>query len=372
MRPVPGAVRACVDAPVPWQRPLPVFVADLSGGHLAHSLFSQNRVRHGTSICQLQQAWVFGSHHFHGFLTEQGDLHLQESDDDRVHARLSFLLSNPVEHRQHPLFEQVGSQDFVCSTRHLGAGDVLEIEGPVLFGSPVEPDNWGMWLLNGLSSAALHARHGGDAHYLCWVHQPWQRRLLAFMGVPPAAIIPQRPWQVFACNDVSFEQYSKVDLIPTASDMTLLAALRERCQPPRMPHFDKIFVSRRRVTQRDGYRALVNEAELVLALEAHGFLTVEPELLAFEDQIRLFAGARLVVGLGGAGLFNSVFCQPGTRIVTIEGSTAFVENHACLFAALGLQYGVVFGEQNVNDPAPVHKSWRIDVAAALRHILAFA
>jgi capsular polysaccharide biosynthesis protein len=91
----------------------------------------------------------------------------------------------------------------------------------------------------------------------------------------------------------------------------------------------------------------------------------EPETMTFADQIKLFRESSVVVGLGGAALFNVVFCKPGTTVVSIESSNSFVHNHAALFASLGHKYGFIFGCQDVTDTAPVHKRWSIDVDGLL-------
>jgi capsular polysaccharide biosynthesis protein len=361
-----------VDRPAFWKRPLPEFVGDLSGVHTPHSLFVQDRIRHGKYQTRLDNVSVFGSHHFHAFLGADATLSLQETDQDRIEARVDYHIANhPGAETRIPLIARSAPHQYVCSTAHLGPDDVQHIPGPVFFGSPTEPDNWGMWLLNGLSSAQFYRAQGKGAQYLCWIRFEWQRKLLQFMEIPDEAIIVQEPWRIYDCSSVHLEQYSKVDLIPTDSDRAVLAEIRARSGAPRAALPEKIFVSRRRVTAGGSYRALVNEDALIAALEAEGFVTVEPETMRFEDQVRLFAAARVVVGLGGAAMFNTVFCAEGTRVVTIEGSTAFVDNHAGLFAGLGLRYAILLGRQDPTDPMEVHKRWTIDVAQAVRHITEF-
>ena len=106
---------------------------------------------------------------------------------------------------------------------------------------------------------------------------------------------------------------------------------------------------------------MTNEDALIVAMVGLGFEIHEPEKLSIPDQIRLFREAELVVGLGGAAFFNVVFCRPGTRVVSIESSTQFVDGHARLFASSGHRFAFVFGRQDETDPQPVHKRWTIDV-----------
>ena len=130
----------------------------------------------------------------------------------------------------------------------------------------------------------------------------------------------------------------------------------------------------RQTIRRDSsvrFYPLVNEAELSAALQTIGFTILEPELLRLEDQIVIFASAAVIVGLGGAGLFNAVFAKPGTKIVTIEASNAFINNHATLFSSLNLDYAVIFGERNGLDSQWPHHNWTIDVSHTVARIKEF-
>jgi capsular polysaccharide biosynthesis protein len=116
---------------------------------------------------------------------------------------------------------------------------------------------------------------------------------------------------------------------------------------------------------------LQNEAELAAMFESVGFETVEPESLSFEEQITWFSGAEQVVFLGGSGIYNTVFCAPGTRVVTIESSDKFVGLHLNLLASLGFRYGVVFGKEDPTDTSEAHRRWTVDVPRVHDAILDF-
>jgi capsular polysaccharide biosynthesis protein len=67
----------------------------------------------------------------------------------------------------------------------------------------------------------------------------------------------------------------------------------------------RIYVSRSDATTR----VVVNEPELMSALQPYGFERVLPHDLSFGDQVALFADAEIVVGPHGAGLSNMVFAR---------------------------------------------------------------
>jgi capsular polysaccharide biosynthesis protein len=65
------------------------------------------------------------------------------------------------------------------------------------------------------------------------------------------------------------------------------------------------------------YRQVENEPELINMLEKFGFKKVLLGPLSFEDQVKLFASAKMIVTPHGAGLANLVFCQKGTEVIEL-------------------------------------------------------
>jgi len=77
---------------------------------------------------------------------------------------------------------------------------------------------------------------------------------------------------------------------------------------------------RRLYVSRRGHpmRVMVNEVALEAALIRRGFQIVRPEGMSVVDQIKLFAGADVIVGPTGAGMTNAVFAAPGSTLVEIQ------------------------------------------------------
>lgn len=73
----------------------------------------------------------------------------------------------------------------------------------------------------------------------------------------------------------------------------------------------RIYIARSQARRR----RLVDETALIERLAADGFAAITLEDMPFLDQVRLFAGADIVVGLHGAGLSNLVFASPGTKVL---------------------------------------------------------
>jgi capsular polysaccharide biosynthesis protein len=67
-------------------------------------------------------------------------------------------------------------------------------------------------------------------------------------------------------------------------------------------------------------------------------------------------------------MFNVVFSTPGTRVITIESTTNFIDAHTNIFGSAGLEYGVIFGREDRTDPRPNQKRWSLDVDRAVEII----
>jgi capsular polysaccharide biosynthesis protein len=82
---------------------------------------------------------------------------------------------------------------------------------------------------------------------------------------------------------------------------------------------EKVYVSRlQRGKDHPNYRLCLNEEQLIAELVELGFYIFEPDLFRLPEQIATFQQARIVVGPSGAGMFNTIFCNPGTIVIAIE------------------------------------------------------
>ena len=77
----------------------------------------------------------------------------------------------------------------------------------------------------------------------------------------------------------------------------------------------RIYVSRRGI--RADERPPANLAPFEALLKKAGFREVRPEQHSLAAQAAIFRRARDIVGLDGSGLHNSIFAEPGARIVSI-------------------------------------------------------
>jgi hypothetical protein len=106
------------------------------------------------------------------------------------------------------------------------------------------------------------------------------------------------------------------------------------CEPRR------IFLSRRADANTNG-RVLVNESEVLARLAGLGFVPFHAEDHTFEQQLRVFSHAEIVVGVAGAGLSNTVFMRERSIVVELMPTSEFKWHFALVAKYCGLAYFLV-------------------------------
>ncbi|TJZ91407.1 glycosyltransferase family 61 protein [Paracoccus gahaiensis] len=278
----------------------------------------------------------------------------------------SFLAGRSAKLKIRPA-EEGGA--YHVARRHLLSAVDLDVR--VLLGTSDEPVNYGMWLFIVIPAAhEFLTNRGSYDRFMCHCPRPWQRKILHVLGIGDDDLIEHDLEAVYRCASLTLHRASRRDLYVRESYRPALTWVAEKFgHPDSSP--EKIFVSRLSRTKNGAYRGLANEGELAGALEKLGFRIVEPELLAFPAQVDLFRNASAVVGLGGAGMFNTLFCRDGTKVVDIESGLKFLDSHCNIFSSCKLDYAIILGEEDLDDPRPVQKRWTIDLAASMAAIEGF-
>lgn len=110
--------------------------------------------------------------------------------------------------------------------------------------------------------------------------------------------------------------------------------------------------SRLYVTRRDAsFRNLRNEEALVAALAPLGFRTVSLAGMDFPQQLALFRGAEVMLGVHGAGLSHLVSMEPGGKLLEILSPQRFWPTYRALASRAGIDYGVVVGSADADADA---------------------
>lgn len=166
----------------------------------------------------------------------------------------------------------------------------------------------------------------------------WQIDSLKLLGYQPQDCIQwnQSRLRVEKLVISSFRRhYDKVYSVesPSASRWIRERMLRNLSKTENKCFSSRIFISRRHAEGR----RIINEHDAIATLANFGFVAYVLEEMNFDDEVRLFAQATIVVAPHGAGLTNIIFAQNLTLIELfgISVSPCF----ANLARGLGFQYG---------------------------------
>lgn len=126
------------------------------------------------------------------------------------------------------------------------------------------------------------------------------------------------------------------------------------------------------VRRNAGLRNVQNVDELDALAAQLGWTTVSPERLSFDEQVRVFHSARLVIGATGAAMANLIFCRPGARVAVMMSKLAetpyFYWHNMALCRGVGVEYILCEPDCSGNDG--VHANFAAPIAAmakAFRH-----
>jgi hypothetical protein len=99
-----------------------------------------------------------------------------------------------------------------------------------------------------------------------------------------------------------------------------------------------VYISRSRAS-----RGLINEVEIRPILDKYGFETLICEDLSFEDQVKIFSEAKVVLGPHGAGIYNQIFCHPGATIIEIYNKDYWYRSSLSVSNIMGHIHWHIFG-----------------------------
>jgi capsular polysaccharide biosynthesis protein len=246
------------------------------------------------------------------------------------------------------------------------------LEGAVTVLCSDEPLSYGSFLFRVVPKVVgLRELDLLDAPCLAYAHQKPFMDLLNLCGIPCERIVLQDLRGLTSIERAIVPCMRAQHTYFDSESVELFAELRTRYGRPRSHR--RIYVSRLGLnTGGWSTRIMVNEAELITRLSALGFDIIEPERLAVREQIETFSSASMVVGPSGSGLFNTVFCHPGTRIIDIQSEPHWIYSYTGMYSSLGLSYGIFIGKPDAQDRAPVHRRWSVNIHALLQRIAGFS
>ena len=196
--------------------------------------------------------------------------------------------------------------------------DAKVIDDPVLLPTNGWNRAFGHWIYDTLTAihTFIEPIRSGRLRVVMPETTAWQRSWLDQLGVPEKAIIEAGYGYVKARHAIVPSSLSIQNVrYPGPHTVALIDGLRQLGQShgPACPY---LYLSRLGRGEAS-HRTLMNEENLVAALERIGYVAVAPEALTPAEQVALFAQARVILGPVGSAFALSGLAAPGASIVEI-------------------------------------------------------
>lgn len=193
----------------------------------------------------------------------------------------------------------------------------------------------------------------------------YQKETLAQLGIDPSSYITSRDASFIQSKLLIVSSYPNPDLNNPAEwsiDFLKKSFIHLALQTENKNQL--IYISRGDSLRS---RRLTNENYLLSLLVPLGFRVVHLAKINFIDQVTLFANAKMVVGVHGAGFTNIVFSKPGTIVCEIFGDIYQPIIFKKISNYLDLEYNAYFSirDQNLREPPEdANEMWRHNNATA--------
>ncbi len=118
------------------------------------------------------------------------------------------------------------------------------------------------------------------------------------------------------------------------------------------------------IRRNSGARNIINREEMDAFVAQQGWTVVAPERLTFDEQVRVFHGAKMVIGPTGAAMANLLFARPGCRVgvmMSTHPATPYYYWHN-MVDSLGVTVEYILCEPDAQDEGAVHCDFSVPVA----------
>jgi capsular polysaccharide biosynthesis protein len=179
------------------------------------------------------------------------------------------------------------------------------------------------------------------------------------------------PWLAYIPVFASWERFRDTYLLaaPPGRYAPVVREMARRADRVDLPATgaDRLFLAR-----EPAWHDVVNQAALIAAAEARGFLTVYPNRLNFAEQVALVRHAQFIVGPAGGAMYLAFFARPGTQLCMFrycEDVRSAQTDMTGIFAEIGVEATVLTGPLARLDPElPPASDFAIDTAAFCRFL----
>ena len=228
--------------------------------------------------------------------------------------------------------------------------------------------NYGHWLVDDLPRLkAMHAlMRLADRPVRILIHSYGEKidqmrmqsiRLLLGQAVHIDLLDAFTPYHFDELFYVTPNSYHPVQKSPVAIDFAVyetVSRVLANVAPPPTPSL--LFVDR----APEHGRTLANYDAIRAMAEARGFATIDPAGMSFAEQVRIFAGAQVVIGQMGAAMTNTLFCRPSTTLIYLAPTGWIEPFYWDLSVVRGHYYRVIYGDVTDTTVAAHRSNFTID------------
>lgn len=218
-------------------------------------------------------------------------------------------------------------------------------------------NNIGHWFMDVLPRLHL-LRESGLYDEIDWFLVPstrygYQTETLELLGIPAEKIITSVEYHHLTADRViaSTAPRGNHTLVPRWMGQYIRNSFLPLVQHEVLPDSERVpylYISR----SDSAIRNVLNEKELLEALEPYNFKSIVSSKYSILEKIRMFSQAKVVVSATGAGLISMFFCKPGTKIIEIFHEGFVIEPFYDIATKIDLDYDYIICKGD----KPVHNA----------------
>ncbi|SIT85008.1 Capsular polysaccharide biosynthesis protein [Pontibacter indicus] len=271
------------------------------------------------------------------------------SQQNRIveNVSLSMINGKVVDAEKNNIFDQ---SYFQAPTRFKGTVFSMLTGGAGL-------NNIGHWFMDVLPRLHL-LRESGLYDEVDWFLVPstrysYQTETLELLGIPAEKIITSIEYHHLTADRViaSTAPRGSHTLVPRWLGQYIRDSFLPLVQHEVLPESERVpylYISR----SDSAIRNVLNEQELLEALEPYKFKSIVSSKYSILEKIRMFSQAKVVISATGAGLISMFFCKPGTKIIEIFHEGFVIEPFYDIATKIDLDYDYIICKGD----KPVHNA----------------
>jgi hypothetical protein len=278
-----------------------------------------------------------------GLQTDSEQTFIQTLHDVRIFSSSGFVISN-----LNKVVSEVNTKDFRSGylLNNYFFRKVVKVKGrSLIIAAKDASSNYFHWMTDALPKIAITEKAGYklgklDTFIVSNDLLSFQQQTLSQLGIIKERTISLSTHSLVHCEELIMPSATCLsgNVSPWIIDYLRFAFKDWMETDHRLP--SKIFIGRKNA----GKRLLLNEEEVVLALQKINFKSIYLEDLSVKDQIKLFFNAHEIVGVHGAGLTNLLFSQAGSLVLELFPVNYVNQCYWTIASHNHLEYGYLLGE----------------------------